>query len=67
MIKRSPLAEEWLSGPRCLHSPYWIFLATGVTDLPRSVDGLVKEKLGLDPMPGHLFPLFSNHQGNRVT
>jgi transposase len=45
-----------------------IFVATGVTDLRRSVDGLsalVRERLGLEPMSGHLF-LFRNRRGDRV-
>jgi transposase len=45
-----------------------IFVATGVTDLRRSVDGLsalVREAFGLDPLSGHLF-LFRNRRRNRV-
>jgi transposase len=45
-----------------------IFVATGVTDLRRSVDGLsalVREAFGLDPLSGHLF-LFRNRRRDRV-
>lgn len=45
-----------------------IFLATGATDLRRSVDGLsavVRERFGLDPLCGHLF-LFRNRRGDRL-
>ncbi len=45
-----------------------IFLATGATDLRRSVDGLsvlVRENLRLDPLSGHMF-LFRNRRGDRL-
>jgi transposase len=45
-----------------------IYLAAGATDLRRSVDGLsalVRERLGLEPMSGHLF-LFRNRRGDRL-
>jgi transposase len=45
-----------------------IFVATGSTDLRRSVDGLsamVRERFGLDPLSGHLF-LFRNRRGDRL-
>jgi transposase len=45
-----------------------VYLAAGVTDLRRSVDGLsalVREKLRLDPLSGHLF-LFRNRRGDRL-
>ena len=45
-----------------------IYLATGATDLRRSIDGLsgvVREHFGLDPLSGHLF-LFRNRRGNRL-
>lgn len=45
-----------------------IYLATGATDLRRSIDGLsalVRERLALDPLSGHLF-LFRNRRGDRV-
>jgi transposase len=43
-------------------------LATGSTDLRRSIDGLsalVRERFGLDPLSGHLF-LFRNRRGDRL-
>ena len=45
-----------------------IYLATGATDLRRSIDGLsavVREHFGLDPLSGHLF-LFRNRRGDRL-
>lgn len=45
-----------------------IYVATGPTDLRRSVDGLsaiVRESFGLDPLSGHLF-LFRNRRCDRV-
>ena len=45
-----------------------IYLAAGATDLRRSIDGLsmlVRERLGLEPMSGHLF-LFRNRRGDRL-
>lgn len=45
-----------------------IYLASGATDLRRSVDGLsalVREGLRLDPLSGHLF-LFRNRRGDRL-
>lgn len=45
-----------------------VFVATGATDLRRSVDGLsavVRERFGLDPLSGHLF-LFRNRRGDRL-
>lgn len=45
-----------------------IYLATGTTDLRRSIDGLaalVRERFELDPTSGHLF-LFRNRRGDRV-
>jgi len=45
-----------------------IYLAAGATDLRRSMDGLsalVKERLGLEPLSGHLF-VFRNRRGDRV-
>lgn len=45
-----------------------IYLAAGATDLRRSIDGLsalVRERLGLEPLSGHLF-LFRNRRGDRV-
>jgi transposase len=39
-----------------------------VTDLRRSIDGLMalaRERLGLDPLSGHLF-LFRNRRGDRL-
>lgn len=45
-----------------------IYLATGATDLRRSIDGLgalVRERFELDPLSGHLF-LFRNRRGDRL-
>ena len=45
-----------------------IYLATGTTDLRRSIDGLsalVREQLSLDPLSGHWF-LFRNTRGDRL-
>jgi transposase len=45
-----------------------IYLATGSTDLRRSIDGLaalVRERFTLDPLSGHLF-LFRNRRGDRL-
>jgi transposase len=45
-----------------------IYLATGATDLRRSIDGLsglVRERLALDALSGHLF-LFRNRRGDRL-
>jgi transposase len=43
-------------------------VATGATDLRRSIDGLaalVRTRFALDPQSGHLF-LFRNRRGDRV-
>lgn len=45
-----------------------IYVATGATDLRRSIDGLaalVRERFHLDPLSGHLF-LFRNRRGDRL-
>jgi len=45
-----------------------IFVALGHTDLRRGMDSLamlVKERLGLEPLSGHLF-LFRNRRGDRL-
>jgi transposase len=45
-----------------------IYLATGATDLRRSIDGLsavVRDHFTLDPLSGHLF-LFRNRRGDRL-
>jgi transposase len=45
-----------------------IYVATGTTDLRRSIDGLaalVRERFGQDPLSGHLF-LFRNRRGDRL-
>lgn len=45
-----------------------IYVASGPTDLRRSVDGLsaiVRESFGLDPLSGHLF-LFRNRRADRM-
>ena len=45
-----------------------IYLATGATDLRRSIDGLsavVRDQLQLDPLSGHWF-LFRNKRGDRL-
>jgi transposase len=45
-----------------------VFLAWGVTDMRRSVDGLsalVTSSMELDPFSGHLF-LFRNRRGDRL-
>jgi transposase len=45
-----------------------IYVATGATDLRRSIDGLsvlVRDQLQLDPLSGHRF-LFRNRRGDRL-
>ena len=45
-----------------------VYLATGGTDLRRSIDGLsavVRDRFALDPLSGHLF-LFRNRRGDRL-
>jgi transposase len=45
-----------------------IYVATGASDLRRSIDGLsalVRQQLQLDPLSGHLF-LFRNRRGDRL-
>lgn len=45
-----------------------VYVATGTTDLRRSIDGLaalVRDALALDPFSGHLF-LFRNRRGDRI-
>jgi transposase len=45
-----------------------IYVATGATDLRRSIDGLaavVRERFQVDPLSGHLF-LFRNRRGDRI-
>ncbi len=45
-----------------------IYLAAGATDMRKSFDGLyglVRDRLELDPLSGHVF-LFSNAQRNRM-
>lgn len=45
-----------------------IYVATGATDLRRSIDGLaavVRQRFDLDPLSGHLF-LFRNRRGDRL-
>lgn len=45
-----------------------IYLATGATDMRRSIDGLsalVRDRFTLDPLSGHLF-LFRNRRGDRI-
>jgi len=45
-----------------------IFVAVGVSDLRRSIDGLsaiVRERFGADPFSGHLF-LCRNRRGDRL-
>jgi transposase len=45
-----------------------IYVATGATDLRRSIDGLVglvREQFQLDPLSGHWF-VFRNRRGDRV-
>jgi transposase len=45
-----------------------IFVATGATDLRRSIDGLamlVRERFRLDPLSGHFF-VFRNRRGDRL-
>jgi transposase len=45
-----------------------IYVATGSSDLRRSIDGLsalVRDQFGADPFSGHLF-LFRNRRGDRL-
>ena len=45
-----------------------VFVALGATDMRRGMDslsGVVRERLGLEPLSGHLF-LFRNRRGDRV-
>jgi transposase len=45
-----------------------VFVATGATDLRRSIDGLaalVRDRFSQDPLSGHLF-LFRNRRGDRL-
>lgn len=45
-----------------------VYLATGATDLRRSIDGLaalVREQFAVDPLSGHLF-VFRNRRGDRL-
>jgi transposase len=45
-----------------------VYVATGTTDLRRSIDGLaalVRERFDQDPLSGHLF-LFRNRRGDRL-
>jgi transposase len=45
-----------------------IYLAAGATDMRRSMDGLaalVRDRLALEPLSGHLF-LFRNRRGDRL-
>lgn len=45
-----------------------VYLAAGATDMRRSIDGLaaiVRERLKLEPLSGHLF-LFRNRRGDRI-
>lgn len=51
-----------------LPSSVHVYLAAGATDLRRSIDGLaalVRDRLGRDPLSGHLF-LFRNRRGDRL-
>jgi len=51
-----------------LPSTVRVYVAAGTTDLRRSIDGLamlVRERLALDPLSGHLF-LFRNRRGDRL-
>lgn len=57
-----------LRAPWTLPPAVRIYLATGPTDLRRSIDGLsglVRDRFGLDPLAGHLF-LFRNSRGDRL-
>jgi transposase len=45
-----------------------VYLSAGATDMRRSIDGLsalVRERLRLEPLSGHLF-LFRNRRGDRI-
>jgi transposase len=51
-----------------LSPPVRVYVATGTTDLRRSIDGLaalVRERFDQDPLSGHLF-LFRNRRGDRL-
>ena len=63
-----PRAALLETSSHAFHGHVEAAVATGATDLRRSIDGLaalVRERFTLDPLSGHLF-LFRNRRGDRL-